>query len=487
MVMSGQVSRREFLQIAAGSGVYLAGAGFFAGGAQAAGSRLVSPGCRRSKVKVARLYMGTKEGLWPKPKLSFQDEIRTYEAQFAKLGGEIADVDFVVDEIVTSAEAVGRIKPRLQDVDGILVIHLSMGTGAILNEILSMGKPTALFALPYSGHEWVGFGGLQKQPIGAKLECFLTSDYSQLAVAIRPFRAIHHAREAKILNVTNRSFQDYADAMKAKFGTEMKRIDLETVVKAYNAIDDKAAEAETQRWMNGAEAVIEPSRKEVFKSCKLALAFEDLLAAEDATVLTVDCYGTMWDKTIKLPAYPCIGFCRLNDMGLGGICESDLRSAMTHIILQGLTGKPGFISDPTVDESAESIVLAHCLGSSKMDGPNGPQAPYKIRDVMERQDGVTPQIRMRVGQPVTQAILVGTDTILHFTGTIIDAPVGLEHERGCRTKITVKVDGDITALWKNWSQGLHRQTVYGNIRRELGQFCRYTGIKLIDEAASTPV
>lgn len=481
--MFDQVNRREFLQITAGGVACWAGAGIFAGGARAAGSQLISPGCRRSKVKVARIYMGTAGGLWPTPKLSFQNEIRVYEAQFAQFGAEMADIDFAVDEIVTSAEAVNRIKPRLRNVDGILVIHLSMGTGAILNEILGAGKPTALFALPYSGHEWVGFGGLQKQPIGAKLECFLTSDYSQLATAIRPFRAIHHAREAKILNVTTRSFQDYADRMKAKFGTEMKQVDLDTVVKAYEAVDDRDAEAETERWMKGARDVVEPSRKEVFKSCKLALAFENMLAAEDATVLTVDCYGTMWDKTIKLPAYPCIGFCRLNDLGLGGICESDLRCAMTHIILQGLTGKPGFISDPTVDESTGSIILAHCLGSSRMDGPNGPQAPYKIRSVMERQEGVTPQIEMRVGQPVTQAILVGDDTMLQFTGQIIDAPVGVEHDRGCRTKITVKVDGDITTLWKNWSQGLHRQTVYGNLRKELGQFCRYTGIKLIDEAA----
>ncbi len=484
--MSGHVNRREFLQVTAGSAVYFAGAGAMGGTARAAGAPLVSPGCRGSKVKVARLYMGTKTGLWPTPKLSFQDEIRVYEAEFAKFGREMADVDFVVDEIVASVEAVGRIKPRLQNVDGILAIHLSMGAGAILNEILSVGKPTALFALPYSGHEWTGFGGLQKQPIGAKLECFLTSDYTQLAAAIRPFRAIHHAREAKILNVTTRVFKDYADLMKAKFGTQMKQVDLDTVLRAYEAVDNRDAEAETQRWMKGAEAVIEPSRMDVFKSCKLALALENLLAAEDATVVTVDCYGTMWDKTIKLPAYPCIGFCRLNDMGLGGICESDLRSAMTHIILQGLTGKPGFISDPTVDESTGSIILAHCLGSSKMDGPSGPQAPYKIRTVMERQEGVTPQIQMRLGQPVTQAILVGADTMLHFTGEIIDAPVGIEYDRGCRTKITVKVDGDITTLWKNWSQGLHRQTVYGNIRKELGQFCRYTGIKLIDEAAPAP-
>ena len=229
--------------------------------------------------------------------------------------------------------------------------------------------------------------------------------------------------------------------------------------------------------------VIEPSPQDIYKSCRLALAFENMLAEENATVLTVDCYGTMWDKTIKLPGYPCVGFCRLNDMGLGGICESDLRCAMTHIILQGLTGNPAFISDPTVDESTGSIILAHCMGSRKMDGPTGPASPYKLRSVMERQEGVTAQSEMRRGQKVTQAILIGTDQILYFTGEIIDAPVGVEVDRGCRTKITVKVDGDITTLWKNWSNGLHRQTVYGNVVKELGQFCRYTGIKMVDEAA----
>ena len=181
------------------------------------------------------------------------------------------------------------------------------------------------------------------------------------------------------------------------------------------------------------------------------------MAEEDATVLTVDCYGTMWDKTIKLPAYPCVGFCRLNDMGLGGICESDLRSAMTHIIVQGLTGKPGFISDPTVDESTNSIILAHCMGSRKMDGPERSDVAVQAAHAStRRQEGVTSQSQMRKGQKVTQAILIGTDLIQYFTGEIIDTPVGVEYDRGCRTKINVSVDGDVTTLWKNWSNGLHR-------------------------------
>lgn len=481
--MSGQINRREFLELTAGGALCFAGAGLFAGGARAAGTKLVSPGCRKSRLKVARIYMGPRRALWPKPSLNVQEEIAFYGKQFGKLSPELADVDFPVDSLVSSAAEISQIKDKLKDVDGILVIHLTMGTGGILQEIATAGKPVAVFAAPYSGHEWTAFGSLQDQPAGAKMEFFLTSDYSQLATAIRPFRAIHHLREAKVLNVTTRSFADYAKQMKAKFGTEMKQIGLDTVVQAYNAISEEDAKAETERWIKGAEAIIEPSRQDIYKSCRLALAFENMMTEEDATVLTVDCYGTMWDKTIKLPGYPCLGFCRLNDMGLGGICESDLRCAMTHIILQGLTGKPGFVSDPTVDESTDSIILAHCMGARKMDGPNGPTSPYKIRTVHEREEGVTPQSQMRKGEKVTQAILIGTDLMQYFTGEIIGVPVAVEYDRGCRTKINVKPDGDVTTLWKNWSNGLHRQTVYGNVAKELGQFCRYMNIKMVDEAA----
>ena len=76
------------LQITAGGMAYFAGSSLFAANARAAGSPLVSPGCRRSKVKVARIYMGTKSGLWPKPKLNFQEETAFYGKQFAKLSNE---------------------------------------------------------------------------------------------------------------------------------------------------------------------------------------------------------------------------------------------------------------------------------------------------------------------------------------------------------------------------------------------------------------
>jgi hypothetical protein len=476
--MRKELSRREFVQLSAAASALCLGGSGLVFGAGSRGSKLISPGCRGTKVKVARFYMGTSHGLWPKPKLDFKSEIKFYESQFAKYKDELSDVEFVIDQLVSTPDQIKPLKSKLQEVDGILAIHFNIGVRPIINEILSVGKPTVVFAVPYSGHGWTGFGALQKQKLGARLECMLTSDYSQLAVAIRPFRAIHHLREAKILNLTTRSFENYANAMKDKFGTEIKRLERQQVLDAYDAVSDRDAKAETERWINGAKELVEPSRSDIFKSCKLALAFENILDEEDATILTIDCYGTMWDKTIKLPAYPCLGFTRLNNMGFGGICESDLRCAMTHILLQGLSGKPGFISDPTVDESKDAIILAHCLGTTKMDGPNGPAAPYKLRTVMERREGVVPQVFMRKGQKVTQALLVGTGRLLYFTGNIIDAP---DFDRGCRTKITVKVDGDIEKLWKNWTNGLHRQTCYGDLTKEMGFFCKFKEIKMVNE------
>jgi hypothetical protein len=477
------LNRREFIQLAAaGSALCLGAPPLWAGGKRPGGSKMISPGCRNSKVKVARLYMGSYHGLWPKPELDFQKEIRSYESAFATLKDQLADVDFCVDALITDPDQVKRLNAKLKGVDGILAIHFNIGVSPVLSEILSLGIPTMVFAVPYSGHEWVHWGELRKTPEGSRMDCILSSDLSQLAVAIRPFRAIHHLREAKVLNLTTRDFSNQAKTIKDKFGTEIKRIKLEDVEQAYAAAEDDAAWSEASRWIKEADQVVEPSKEDILKSARLALAFEDILERERATVMTVDCYGTMWDTTIKLPAYPCLGFARLNNMGWGGICESDLSSTLTHILFQGLVGRPGFISDPTVDESNGTIILAHCLGTPKMEGPDKPGAPYKLRTVMERREGVVPQVQMKQGQPVTQAILAGMDTIRYFTGEIVDAPVALSDDRGCRTKISVRVDGDISHLWQNWAHGLHRQTVYGDITRELRWFSRFKDIQLIDEA-----
>lgn len=173
-------------------------------------------------------------------------------------------------KLVTKPDEVVTLKDRLSQVDGILVIHLNIEIWDILKEILSAGQPTMIFAIPYSGHEWVHFGELRKQPLGTKMDCILSSNTDHLAMAVRPFRAIHHLREAKIMNLTTADFSEYADKIKNRFGTEIKQVSLSRMAALYNSISDREAKEETERWIYGASQVIEPSE-------------------ENATVMTLDC------------------------------------------------------------------------------------------------------------------------------------------------------------------------------------------------------
>ncbi len=477
-----ELERRRFIQLSLSTsagllgGMALAPGRLFGQTAAGLHPALVSPGCRRSKVKVAKIYVGSPEPHWPNPKLDLNEEVKTFESHFDRMKDEFRDVEFTVNRLATSVDEVKKYRKEMEEADGVLVIKLTIWTRDLTREALATRKPIALFALPYSGHEWVGYGKLQEQEQGELAEFYLTSDYDQLAAAVRPFRAIHHLREAKILNVTtSRYWEDYVNAVKAKFGTEVVTLGRDRVIDMYNTISDDAAKAETERWISNAVMVVEPDREEIFKSCKLALALEKLLHEEDATVITVDCYGSMYGK---LPAFPCVGFTRLNDLGFGGICESDLQSAMTHVIFQGLVGKPGFISDPTMDVSKNAAILAHCLGTTRMNGPEQDGEPYRLRTIMERQEGCVPQVIMRIGQKVTQAKLLNDKEIVFFTGTIIDIP---DTKRGCRTKVTVEIDGDAEELWKNWDHGLHRVTCYGDLTEDLERLCRYEQLTLTRE------
>jgi len=67
------MNRREILRLAAAGGVtYLAGPHIPALGAQTLRDRLISPGCTRSRVKVAKIYLGVPGSHYPNPDLDLR-------------------------------------------------------------------------------------------------------------------------------------------------------------------------------------------------------------------------------------------------------------------------------------------------------------------------------------------------------------------------------------------------------------------------------
>ncbi len=472
MIMNGEIKRREFLSTTAVGPVCMS----TLMRPVSVGAVEASPAMRggMSKVRIGKVYLGQPTPGWPKYKVDLKAEVQRFEAEFAKLSPAFEDVEFVGGHLIPSSEQLPSVMEEFKDVDGILAVHLTMGAQSFIKKFLELKVPIVMFAPLYAGHEWHIFASLQKQ--GEKIVVLPSSDFGDLVTAIRPFRAIHRLKESKVLYLMNGGPDpEYVKSIKNRFGTEIKTIHLPQLAEAYESVDDAQARADAKRWIDEAEKVVEPTEEEIYKSSRMYFALLKVLEDERANAITINCLGLGLIQHGM--GYPCFGFSRLNGMGLGGICEADIKSTMTHLLFSSFNGKSGFVSDPVIDLSNNTIIHAHCVSAIKMDGPNGEQCPYIIRSHLEDERGASLQVKMRVGQEITMAKLIGADKVLFSTGKIIDIP---DVDRGCRTKIVTQVK-NAKKIMENWSCGLHRVVFYGDYTADLQRFCRFKDIRIVYE------
>lgn len=467
--MSDLISRREFLGVsAAGAGaVLLASRSVLAVGAEEWPPRL-------PPVKIRKVYLAKPIPTWPKPDLDIPAEIARLEKHLTEAEQKLGDVKFIGGELLRVAGDAEHLAENLGDVAALMVFNLTSGVGHLLARLVDTGLPTAMFSQLYSGHDWARIASMQKQ--GKKVICLATSDYSEIAEAAALMRVPARLRQTRIIYIRNGGMDaKRTKEFKDKLGVEVISVDHKHLNKAYEAADEKAAEAEAEQWIANAENVVEPSREEIVKSTRLYLAMKQIMQQEKARAITINCLGLFRRKS--LPAYPCLGFCKLNNLGLVGACEADTRSTLTMLIFAYAFGVPGFISDPVFDTSTNTIIHAHCVSATRNYGPKGPQCPYIIRSHMEDNKGAALQVKHRIGEVVTMAELADLETMLVSTGTITGNP---DLDRGCRTKIATKV-ADARKILDNYSAGLHRVIFYGDRLQDIKHLGVLTGMKVVVE------
>ena len=487
--MSSEFSRREFIGTAAIAGTAVAVA------ARSASAMSVEAWADSAytKARVLRVFLNGNVA-WPKPDLDSVAEIKAIKAGLDKVVNH-DEIEFLEDATIKDAKSLEALLAKHKDVDGILAIPVGMGISPMLNMLADSGIPTISFATPYSGHEWCIVPSLRRS--GKKIDVIATSRYEDVLPAMRVFKAIHRLRETKILFVSGGppAPAEYVAEAKRKLGVDIVLLDHKRLVQAFEAIPEAAARAEAEQWIKGAQKVVEPNIEEITKSARLCMGMQNVMAAERAQAITINCLGLFGQG--GLPAYPCFGFTRLNDLGLIGVCEADLPSTLTQVIYQSMEGVPGFVTDPVFDTSNSTLIHAHCVSATKMDGPRGKGAPYVVRSHLEDYKGAVLQVKMRIGQPVTMAKLVTSDprahhylaaspiesyglgTMLVSGGTIVDVP---DSDRGCRTQITVKV-ANAQRMLDGWNHGLHRVIFYGDHLADTRRLCHFLGISVLEEGA----
>jgi len=448
--MNGTFSRREFLSAAT--------AAVAASNTSAAGWALAPAAAgdiNLPTTRIRKIYLAKPVPTWPKPDLDVAAEMRRVDAHLSTLAASMPGIRLeggelyrVPDEVPSSPDALG--KP-----DGLLVFNLTSTLSTHIEKLASSGLPTILFSQPYSGHDWSSIPEMRKR--GLRIVCLATSDFGEIPDALRLIRAAHLMKKTRILYVnTSAPSPETSARIRQRLGTEVVHVTPERVNAAFASVADDAAGAEAKEWISGALRVVEPSQQDIASSGRLYLALRRIMEEERAQAVTINCLGLFTQK--RLPAYPCLAFCKLNDLGFAGVCEGDLDSTLTQLMYTYAFGVPGYVSDPVIDTSKNTVIHAHCVSATRMDGPSGERAPYIIRSHMEDNKGASLQVKMRVGQVITMAKLINQDTMLISTGTIIDNP---DSDRGCRTKITTKV-ADARRLLEGYEGGLHRVIFYGD-------------------------
>ena len=425
---------------------------------------------------VKRVFLAVPTPTWPRPDLDVAKEMAEVEATLAGLEKKHAGVvRFTGGDLVRTPEAAQAFAKGLaSDVDGVLIVDLTSGTGGMLVPLREIAVPTLLYSRPYSGWSYVDVVRWAQQ--GKKADLILSSEPGDLDPYMRIFRTIHHLRNSKVLVVSAGSGRNQtAEGFTKQFGTAFGFPTYGDLKSAFESSDVKKAQTEAEKFAKAALRVVEPSAREITDSMRLYHGILAVLEREKANAITVDCLGGF--KRGDLPAYPCLAWSKMNDAGLYGVCEADVGSTMTQLLLTSFTGKPGFVSDPVFDTSRNEIIHAHCVSATAMHGVGGARSPYAIRSHMEDNKGVSIQVMVPIQETVTCAKFLTPATVGISTGEVIG---NVDDARGCRTKFRTRV-ADARKMLENFSGGLHRVLVYGDYLRPVEQMGRLMGFKVVRE------
>jgi hypothetical protein len=116
------------------------------------------------------------------------------------------------------------------------------------------------------------------------------------------------------------------------------------------------------------------------------------------------------------------------------------------------------MQDPVPDTVRGTLLGAHCVCATRLDGPNGVREPFVLRSHAESDIGVSLQVLWRPRQVVTLLCFTAPDRLAFGRGTVVrnlDTPPS----GGCRTSVEIALEGSVDP---RDVKGFHQLFVYGD-------------------------
>ena len=415
---------------------------------------------------------------WPNAEL---DPEQRAKEMYKKLQQFFPGYTFLGGELLKSTEsAFDAFKARIEKIkpDGVLIFGLAIPHRSV-QRFGELNTPM-LWVNDIYGGEMHYFDVMELGLEGGwPFVALSSSRFSDIGAKLRYFDVIHGLRHSRILAVRDRAYPaDYVEKIRRNLGVEIVVLDHGAFNAVYEMVSEEEAKQWAERWISEAEKVMEPGFEDVLAGAKTYLALKSLMVREKANAVTVDCLDLVYKK--KIPAYPCLAFFQLNNEGSTGICEADIDSALTQLIIRFLADRPGYVSDPVLDQGTGQIVYAHCVAASKMKGVHSEAMPYVLRSHAEDNSGASVQVKMTAGEVMsTIKFDIKTNRISFHKGKVVG---NIDTDRACRTKVAVEVDTN--ALARNYQVskfGWHRVSFYGDWETEIRELAQLMGWEFWDE------
>jgi len=468
------ICRREFLAVtgAATASTLLGGSAYGWPGKKEPPQRLKVRTPRRPKVGLVFSHVPRGNATWPTKDYDY-DARRTELSR--KLRKECPGTDFTADLVAHNGDEADKIIQANPDVDGFAVYLIGIWTG-VPGRIMRSGKPTVIIDDLYAGSgEILGMpDGIRKEKLRAAL--IGSSNFEDVKRGVKWLEVLAAMKGAKIVNVRNGDMAGQIKTLGEVFGTAMVQMNSDELRRRYEAADDERAKEWAEYWKKGAKDIVDVKEEDLVKAGKIHVAFAKAIEDMDADAVTMDCLGMFYGK--KSNAYPCLSFFEMFNQGLTGICEADVNSTATALLMRYLCGRPGFVSDPVIDTATGEIIYAHCVMSNRVYGPDGKTNKYILRTHAEDRQGVSVQSLMPIDEPETTVEITLGDRCMMVHSGVTSRNI-FELDKACRTKLAAKANADV--LLRNWTHGWHRVTFYGDYRKDAIALAQLAGLTVIEE------
>ncbi|WP_071145288.1 fucose isomerase [Bacteroides ihuae] len=255
---------------------------------------------------------------------------------------------------------------------------------------------------------------------------------------------------------------------KRRWKVEYVDIPLERIYEKFDLITEEEVGQACADFAVKALACREATPGDLIKAMRLYRAVKIVCEEEKLDALTLSCF-----KLIERTGTTgCLALSLLNDEGIVAGCEGDLQSIFTLLAIKALTGKVGFMANPSmVNTRNNEIVLAHCtIGTSLTE-------QYIIRNHFETESGIGIQGIMPTGD--VTIVKCGGECLDEYylsSGTLTE---NTNYINLCRTQVRIKMNANADYFLRN-PLGNHHIVVQGNHEEAINDFLLANGCKRIE-------